>query len=91
MTLNKNGIPAVARNAFRDMPSLEVVRLDDNLIEVVEDRALVDLYSLKELHLQHNLIEEVNERAFVNIHSLRLVRDNLAYSNSWLHACHFLF
>ena len=55
----------------RNLPSLEKLKLDDNLIERLEDRSFTDLYSLKELHLDHNLLEDVSERAFDRIPSIR--------------------
>ena len=38
IVLTKNGIPKVRRETFRDLPSLQVVRLDDNLIKELEPR-----------------------------------------------------
>jgi Leucine-rich repeat (LRR) protein len=61
----------VRRGTFRNLPSLEKLRLDDNLVERLDDRSFTDLYSLKELHLDHNLLEEVSERAFDRVPSIR--------------------
>lgn len=38
IVLTKNGIPEVERESFSDLPTLEVVKLDDNLIKHLEDR-----------------------------------------------------
>ncbi len=38
IVLTKNGIPEIRRETFRDLPSLEVIKLDDNLIKRMQSR-----------------------------------------------------
>ena len=55
----------------RNLPSLEKLYLDDNLIKELDEKSFLNLLSLKELRLEYNLIKTINERAFYRIPSIR--------------------
>ncbi|KAJ3653920.1 hypothetical protein Zmor_013145 [Zophobas morio] len=60
----------VGRGA-RDLPQLEVLRLDHNYVDKVTEAAFVDLPALKKLHLSNNHISELQYGAFHRVPLLR--------------------
>ncbi|CAH0557026.1 unnamed protein product [Brassicogethes aeneus] len=64
----------------RDLPELEVIKLDYNYIDKIGEASFVDLPALKKLHLSNNLITELHHGAFHRVPQLRsldLNRNNL--------------
>ncbi|RZC43108.1 LRR 8 domain containing protein [Asbolus verrucosus] len=60
----------VGRGA-RDLPQLEILRLDHNYIDKITEAAFVDLPSLKRLYLSNNHISELQYGAFHRVPLLR--------------------
>lgn len=57
--------------SIRDLPQLEVIRLDYNNIEHVVEEAFADLPSLKRIYLSNNRITEIHHGAFHRVPSLK--------------------
>lgn len=57
--------------AIRDLPRLEVLRLDHNYIDKIGEAAFVDLPSLTKLYLSNNQINELEYGAFHRVPGLR--------------------
>lgn len=57
-----NAIARIDSAIFRDLASLQVLRLDSNLIESIDADAFVPLFNLHTLDLSHNRIATVGDR-----------------------------
>ncbi|XP_030753584.1 protein artichoke isoform X2 [Sitophilus oryzae] len=68
----------------RELPQLQMLRLDENYLDVLEDGAFVDLPMLTSLHLSNNRIRELQQGAFDRVPRLR----NLNLSGNVLRRIH---
>ncbi|XP_065164593.1 protein artichoke isoform X2 [Atheta coriaria] len=68
---NKIQDASVVGRAARDLPALEILKLDHNLISTLGEAAFVDLPSLKKLSLSNNEIVELLNGAFHRVPELR--------------------
>lgn len=70
VSLSRNSIATLARNAFTHLPSLEVLSLGENHITEVNRHVFVDLPKLTKLYMDRNNITIIHDRAFQGLHSL---------------------
>ncbi|XP_018575842.1 protein artichoke [Anoplophora glabripennis] len=68
---NKITDAGMVGRAGRDLPQLEIIRLDHNLINRLDEASFVDLPSLKKIYLTSNRITELNHGAFYMVPELR--------------------
>ncbi|XP_044267257.1 protein artichoke [Tribolium madens] len=62
---------AMVGRGTRDLPHLEILRLDHNYIDKISEAAFVDFTSLKKLYLSNNHISELQYGAFHRVPQLR--------------------
>nr|XP_045621403.1 connectin-like [Procambarus clarkii]XP_045621404.1 connectin-like [Procambarus clarkii] len=70
VSLSRNSIFTLARNAFTHLPSLDTLTLGENHITEVNRHVFVDLPKLTKLYIDRNNITIVHERAFQGLHNL---------------------
>lgn len=68
---NKITDAGMVGRASRDLPQLEIIRLDNNFIDRLDEAAFVDLPSLKKIYLTGNRITELSHGAFHMVPQLR--------------------
>ncbi|GLG93927.1 Chaoptin [Gryllus bimaculatus] len=68
-----NQLPEVPSHAFKDLPALERLLLDDNQISRVGWQAFMNLPHLYELRLRGNKLTELPTEGFQNLPALRLL------------------
>ncbi|KAK7788932.1 hypothetical protein R5R35_012068 [Gryllus longicercus] len=68
-----NQLPEVPSHAFKDLPALERLLLDDNQISRVGWQAFMNLPHLYELRLRGNKLAELPTEGFQNLPALRLL------------------
>ncbi|KAG5870254.1 hypothetical protein JTB14_000311 [Gonioctena quinquepunctata] len=68
---NKFTDAGMVGRSSRDVPLLEILRLDHNRIGKLTEATFVDLPSLKKIHLSNNLITEIQHGAFHRLPALR--------------------
>ncbi|XP_010003042.1 PREDICTED: immunoglobulin superfamily member 10 [Chaetura pelagica] len=71
--LHSNEINTIPEKVFRDLSSLQVLKMSYNKVRVLQQYAFYGLRSLVRLHMDHNKIEFVNPKVFYGLTSLRLV------------------
>ncbi|XP_052543446.1 immunoglobulin superfamily member 10 isoform X3 [Tympanuchus pallidicinctus] len=71
--LHSNEINAIPEKVFRDLRSLQVLKMSYNKVSVLQQDAFYGLKSLVRLHMDHNEIKFVNPNVFYGLTSLRLV------------------
>ncbi|KAG8332066.1 hypothetical protein J6590_029675 [Homalodisca vitripennis] len=59
--------------SIRELPSLSVLRLDENLIDKLPETTFVDIPPLREIHLARNYITEIHRGAFHRLPALRVL------------------
>lgn len=62
--------------SIRELPSLSVLRLDENVIDKLAETTFVDISPLREIHLGKNYISEVHRGAFHRLPALRVLDFN---------------
>lgn len=86
---NKISNAGMIGRSIKDLPNLETLYLDHNLIEVLTEASFVDLPRLKELRMNDNRITELHHGAFHRVPSLKIVH---LENNRLRHvSCAFLF
>ncbi|KAK7063041.1 hypothetical protein SK128_012384, partial [Halocaridina rubra] len=70
VSLSRNSITTLARNAFTLLPSLETLSLGENQITEVNRHVFFDLPNLKKLYMDRNNITTVHDKAFQGLSSL---------------------
>lgn len=70
LNLGGNALTRLDSALFRDLASLQVLRLDSNLIESVDADAFLPLLNLHTLDLSHNRISVVDERLLGGLYVL---------------------
>lgn len=68
---NKITDAGLVGRASRELPALEIIRLDHNYIDKLNEAAFVDLPALKKLFLSNNRITELHHGAFHSVPQLR--------------------
>ena len=68
---NRLSDPGMVGRAARDLPSLSILRLDDNYFDRLGEASFVDLPALRELTLSGNRIIELQRGAFDRLPALR--------------------
>lgn len=68
---NKITDASMVGRASRDLPQLEIIRLDGNFVERLEEGAFMDLPSLKKIYLTSNRITELSRGAFHMVPQLK--------------------
>lgn len=63
----------VVGRSIRELPSLAVLRLDENMMDKLPETSFVDIHPLRELHLPKNRITEIHRGAFHRLSALRLL------------------
>lgn len=71
LTGNKITDAGMVGRGTRDLPELEVIKLDNNYIDKIGEATFVDLPALKKLYLADNEITELHHGAFHRVPSLR--------------------
>uniref|UniRef100_A0A6P7FYT5 Protein artichoke-like n=1 Tax=Diabrotica virgifera virgifera TaxID=50390 RepID=A0A6P7FYT5_DIAVI len=61
---NKISDPGMIGRSSRELPNLEIIKLDYNYIGIVEEATFVDMRSLKRIYLSNNVIAEIRKGAF---------------------------
>uniref|UniRef100_A0A7N6FIY6 Ig-like domain-containing protein n=1 Tax=Anabas testudineus TaxID=64144 RepID=A0A7N6FIY6_ANATE len=75
LMLHSNDIHHLPDGAFRDMKSLQILKLSYNkLREISSSLTFTGLTSLLRLYLDHNLLQHIHPRALLQLPSLRLLR-----------------
>ncbi|XP_075968123.1 matrix-remodeling-associated protein 5-like [Anarhichas minor] len=75
LMLHSNGLHHLPDAAFRDMKSLQILKLSYNkLREIASSLTFSGLTSLLRLYLDHNLLQHIHPRALLQLTSLRLLR-----------------
>ncbi|KAK7945447.1 hypothetical protein WMY93_001175 [Mugilogobius chulae] len=76
ISLSHNQISALDQNSFRNMPLLQTLLLDHNLLTLraLEGGALTNLTRLEVLALGNNLIDRINSNLFKDTNSLRILK-----------------
>nr|XP_023016331.1 protein artichoke-like [Leptinotarsa decemlineata] len=87
---NKFTDAGLVGRASRDLPQLEIIRLDHNQVQRLAEATFVDLPSVKKIHLSNNFIKEIEYGAFHRLPALRsldLTRNMLRHFHprSFLH------
>lgn len=59
--------------SIRELPSLSVIRLDNNLIDSILETTFVDITPVREIHMTNNFITEIYRGAFHRLPALRLL------------------
>ncbi|XP_063594141.1 connectin-like [Penaeus indicus] len=70
ISLARNSIGTLARNAFAHLPSLDTLSLGENHITEVNRHVFVDLPKITKLYMDRNNITIVHDRAFQGLHNL---------------------
>uniref|UniRef100_A0A0P4W729 Connectin n=1 Tax=Scylla olivacea TaxID=85551 RepID=A0A0P4W729_SCYOL len=70
VSLSRNSIATLARNAFTHLPSLDTLSLGENHISEINRHVFADLPKLTKLYIDRNNITIVHDRAFQGLHSL---------------------
>ncbi|KAF2904922.1 hypothetical protein ILUMI_01254 [Ignelater luminosus] len=70
---NKITDAAIVGRSIRDLPALEILRLDYNYMDKLSEAAFVDLPSLKKLYISNNRITELHHGAFHRVPKLRML------------------
>lgn len=70
ISLARNSISTLARNAFTHLPSLDTLSLGENQISEMNRHVFVDLPRLTKLYMDRNNITIIHDRAFQGLHSL---------------------
>lgn len=70
VSLSRNSIATLARNAFAHLPALNTLSLGENHITEVNRHVFVDLPRLNKLFMDRNNITIVHDRAFQGLHNL---------------------
>lgn len=70
VSLSRNSISALARNAFTHLPSLDSLSLGENQITEVNRHVFVDLPILTKLYIDRNNITTVHDKAFQGLQNL---------------------
>lgn len=75
LSLSRNKIvdAGLVGRSVRELPSLAVLKLDENLIEQLPETCFVDIPPLRELHLFKNSIGDIHRGAFHRLPGLRLL------------------
>ncbi|NXI14791.1 LGR6 protein, partial [Irena cyanogastra] len=79
--LQNNQLSRIPAEALRDLPNLQSLRLDANLISVVPDRSFEGLLSLRHLWLDDNALTEIPVRALNHLPALQAM--TLALNQIW--------
>ncbi|XP_037345553.2 matrix-remodeling-associated protein 5-like [Pungitius pungitius] len=75
LMLHSNDLHHLPNAAFRDMKSLQILKLSYNkLREIASSLTFSGLTSLLRLYLDHNLLQHIHPRALLQLTSLRLLR-----------------
>uniref|UniRef100_A0A8C6Q8I5 Ig-like domain-containing protein n=1 Tax=Nothobranchius furzeri TaxID=105023 RepID=A0A8C6Q8I5_NOTFU len=75
LMLHSNELPHLPDAVFRDMKSLQILKLSYNkLREISSSATFTGLTSLLRLYLDHNLLQHIHPRALLQLPSLRLLR-----------------
>ncbi|XP_049451116.1 immunoglobulin superfamily member 10-like [Epinephelus fuscoguttatus] len=75
LMLHSNDLHHLPDGAFRDMKSLQILKLSYNkLREISSSLTFSGLTSLLRLYLDHNLLQHIHPRALLQLPSLRLLR-----------------
>lgn len=70
VSLSRNSIATLARNAFTHLPSLDTLSLGENHISEINRHVFADLPKLTKLYIDRNNITIVHDRAFQGLHNL---------------------
>ncbi|XP_064090159.1 connectin-like isoform X1 [Macrobrachium nipponense] len=70
VSLSRNSISTLARNAFARLPALDTLSLGENQITEVNRHVFFDLPNLKKLYIDRNNITTVYDKAFQGLQSL---------------------
>ncbi|XP_068219359.1 connectin-like isoform X2 [Palaemon carinicauda] len=70
VSLSRNSISTLARNAFARLPALDTLSLGENQITEVNRHVFLDLPNLKKLYIDRNNITTVYDKAFQGLQSL---------------------
>lgn len=68
---NKITDPGMIGRASRELPELEILRLDFNYIGTLNEATFVDMPAVKNIHLSNNVIGEIRKGAFHRLTSLK--------------------
>uniref|UniRef100_A0A493TJX0 Leucine rich repeat containing G protein-coupled receptor 6 n=1 Tax=Anas platyrhynchos platyrhynchos TaxID=8840 RepID=A0A493TJX0_ANAPP len=79
--LQNNQLSRIPAEALRDLPNLQSLRLDANLISVVPEKSFEGLLSLRHLWLDDNALTEIPVRALNHLPALQAM--TLALNQIW--------
>jgi Leucine-rich repeat (LRR) protein len=72
--LNDSRIEFIRNKTFNGLKSLEVLRLEENLLTQLYGYEFADLDNLRELYLQHNLLRSISKETFSGLKFLQVLR-----------------
>ncbi|XP_038110560.1 toll-like receptor Tollo [Culex quinquefasciatus] len=70
LEISYNSLSKIDRHVFRELYSLQVLNLENNLIETIADNAFSDLKNLVALTLSHNKLKRIDQHHFSELYVL---------------------
>jgi len=72
--LNDSHVEFIKNKTFNGLKSLEVLRLEENLLTELVGYEFADLENLRELYLHNNLLRTIGPDTFINLNFLQVLR-----------------
>lgn len=72
--LNGSQIETIKNKTFNGLKSLEILRLENNVLQEIQGFEFADLDNLRELYLQNNLLRFINHNSFNGLKFLKVLR-----------------